>query len=885
MNAPDQDWFALPQGPPQPPPNVYALLTPEESVPSIDPELVKLVMESYAGAVCPDTGGLSGPAEGRYTLGYSYDGQYEGSMPHGRGRFLWDDGTSFTGTASRHCIEGEGRYTFRNGDTYSGEVQNGVRHGQGMYTVRATGEVYSGAWAHGIKHGQGRLHYTDASYYDGDWVNGARTGQGVMVYPTGSRYSGGWVDSMRQGFGTMTWYQNGREVSKYTGNWQAGRMEGEGTQWFYPEDDRTPVSAPASATTTAAATATAAPPVPDDGSDVGASAVVQRVPSSSTAAATRAGSKSVNYYKGDFVRGQRSGRGTFSYQDGGRYEGMWEDNKKHGHGVFCLDSGVCYEGSFDLDKPTSSMPALDKPALSRYVPVYIDDLLVGERDAAVVVSKIESLLSQHYWELRQLYRHYSTSNLDAETRHSNLTALSLLQFWRMLKETRLSDHGLSLAEADRIFLRHQKNYLSTSEAAPPPPPEPQPLILSPNTLSASSVTMASIRTAAQSTRVAAAPPPGSPLTPLFNDAHSQVSRRTGASKRHSFATPAAAAAGSGGGGSGGGGGAPSAAAAAAAATASAAVTDGSPATATLLGGQREEQGAVLNAVTKKASYNSNASRVKLTRGEGGGAGGLDAGASICKTPSMKCLPPLKTVGNVHAVSGCMYFREFVEAIVRIAFEKYRCYPSMSLCDKVGLCLSNDIKQRDPEDGAAAAGGGVGRGTSTFFKDSEELSSLSRQHAPLLTKLYTSYAQRSYNGLATYRTRPANDVVVTVRQFLTLLKETHVVDKASFPLRKALALFDAPSPHSAMVEATQAAVGAKPSPNFGATNATVTSTGSDETKPGGALNRLALAPYPPPTKDRDRQTKVQMSTPARTQTARTTSFSCSHRERSVQAWGE
>lgn len=41
----------------------------------------------------------------------------------------------------------------------------------------------------------------------------------------------------------------------------------------------------------------------------------------------------------------RNGRGKFSYQDGGYYEGEWKDNKMHGWGKLFYENGkIAYEG-------------------------------------------------------------------------------------------------------------------------------------------------------------------------------------------------------------------------------------------------------------------------------------------------------------------------------------------------------------------------------------------------------------------------------------------------------------------------------------------------------------------------------------------------------------
>jgi len=45
------------------------------------------------------------------------------------------------------------------------------------------------------------------------------------------------------------------------------------------------------------------------------------------------------------MNGQRHGKGTFYYQDGGCYDGDWSNNKMEGYGTLYYQSGkVAYEG-------------------------------------------------------------------------------------------------------------------------------------------------------------------------------------------------------------------------------------------------------------------------------------------------------------------------------------------------------------------------------------------------------------------------------------------------------------------------------------------------------------------------------------------------------------
>jgi hypothetical protein len=55
-------------------------------------------------------------------------------------------------------------------------------------------------------------------------------------------------------------------------------------------------------------------------------------------------------YEGDFVSGQRHGRGVMVYAaDGAVYEGEWKKNKQDGHGRKDWGDGIVYEGAWKDD--------------------------------------------------------------------------------------------------------------------------------------------------------------------------------------------------------------------------------------------------------------------------------------------------------------------------------------------------------------------------------------------------------------------------------------------------------------------------------------------------------------------------------------------------------
>lgn len=57
-------------------------------------------------------------------------------------------------------------------------------------------------------------------------------------------------------------------------------------------------------------------------------------------------------YKGQFLRGQKSGYGELVFTDGSFYLGNWKNDQKHGNGIFVFNDGDIILGSFRSDKLT-----------------------------------------------------------------------------------------------------------------------------------------------------------------------------------------------------------------------------------------------------------------------------------------------------------------------------------------------------------------------------------------------------------------------------------------------------------------------------------------------------------------------------------------------------
>jgi len=88
-----------------------------------------------------------------------------------KGKVIWFDNTTYSGTFLRNRIGGRGTYTWPNGNRYEGGVKNNQRHGKGtMYWKDGT--KYTGKWKNNLRHGKGQSFDTDGSLVQqGIWVN------------------------------------------------------------------------------------------------------------------------------------------------------------------------------------------------------------------------------------------------------------------------------------------------------------------------------------------------------------------------------------------------------------------------------------------------------------------------------------------------------------------------------------------------------------------------------------------------------------------------------------------------------------------------------------------------------------------------------------------
>jgi competence protein ComEC len=90
---------------------------------------------------------------------------------------------------------------------------------------------------------------------------------------------------------------------------------------------------------------------------------------------------------------------TYTYPDGSKYEGEWQDNKRHGRGIWTRPDGMRYEGEWENDKP-SGQGTLTAPDGRKRVGEWKDGKFVGEIQPAVNLGQVIQELEKENRELK-----------------------------------------------------------------------------------------------------------------------------------------------------------------------------------------------------------------------------------------------------------------------------------------------------------------------------------------------------------------------------------------------------------------------------------------------------------------------------------------------------
>lgn len=111
------------------------------------------------------------PHPKRDERGGVYSGERLGSWRHGKGTYVWEDGTKYEGSWVKDMEHGNGMKAYANGDRYTGQWREGFFHGKGLYEW-ADGSRHEGCWESGMEHGCGCKTYANGARRNGYWTYG-----------------------------------------------------------------------------------------------------------------------------------------------------------------------------------------------------------------------------------------------------------------------------------------------------------------------------------------------------------------------------------------------------------------------------------------------------------------------------------------------------------------------------------------------------------------------------------------------------------------------------------------------------------------------------------------------------------------------------------------
>lgn len=123
----------------------------------------------------------------------SYDGNYKNGKKHGKGTFIWADGSRYEGEWRNDMRYGIGTYTWPDGDIYTGEWENNRINGYGTFKSKS-GFEYTGEWKDDKHNGFGKYILPNGNEYTGEFKEGIKQGVGVMKNADGTVIKGIWED-------------------------------------------------------------------------------------------------------------------------------------------------------------------------------------------------------------------------------------------------------------------------------------------------------------------------------------------------------------------------------------------------------------------------------------------------------------------------------------------------------------------------------------------------------------------------------------------------------------------------------------------------------------------------------------------------------------------
>ena len=259
-------------------------------------------------------------------------GCVSGNCDNGHGTWVYKSGAKYVGDFYKQKFHGEGTFYYSNGDIYKGSFANDKYNGYGVYTNKATGDKYSGNWKNDKKYGQGTLVFGKKGKFAGE------------------KYIGNWRNDMRDGIGTY-YYKDG---SKYTGSWKFNKLNGEGS--YFAANGKIEKAYWVNGKRYSANSKQRGCISGDCDNGYGTWVFNTGEKYAGVWKNKKRNGKGINYfvdgewYKGDWVNDQRQGQGINYSANGDLYEGQWKGNARHGYGILTKTNGEVVEGMWEFGR-------------------------------------------------------------------------------------------------------------------------------------------------------------------------------------------------------------------------------------------------------------------------------------------------------------------------------------------------------------------------------------------------------------------------------------------------------------------------------------------------------------------------------------------------------
>jgi hypothetical protein len=262
-----------------------------------------------------------------------------GNCLNGKGKYLFSDGSQYSGTFMNGKLHGFGTVRYKNGNSYTGDFARGVMQGSGSFEF-ASGNKYEGNFHNGKMEGTGTMCYHNGDKYSGEWKHNHMSGKGTYTFTNGVNYVGYFLNSMMHGTGKLIFKDGAILEGEWVKNLKHGNFVFTDTRGVsdvqnYENDvikNRTTLSIPD------IVDAGKAESVHISYKDINCNAVFcHNITGNMTFSEG-------TVYHGFFRNGKPDGFGTAHFRNGKKYEGQWKNGHPEGEGTYSYASGKIVKG-------------------------------------------------------------------------------------------------------------------------------------------------------------------------------------------------------------------------------------------------------------------------------------------------------------------------------------------------------------------------------------------------------------------------------------------------------------------------------------------------------------------------------------------------------------